>query len=365
MMGHVSRRARVTDAFVALAVGGLVGCGTGESSAPTEMGSSEGTSVAGSSGSEPTGTPMGSTGGTRSTSEATGGAGSDVSSGTGSQSSGSGGGPTEGDCIESVRSGHRVLDCGHLSFDVSVPEGCVRESCGMIVDVHGLTMSAQMQEANTRLMALGLERSYVVIQPNAIPEPPVSSWDGAADDLTVVAFVEEAIEDFGIDVDRVHLTGFSQGGLMTWRLLESHGELWASAAPAAACGMGLPSTVVPLLYMHGTTDALVGFECAEPRVQALLEHYGIEGEGTVVDSSDDHVRLRYGEQGPALVEFLSHDYDSGNAVLGGHCYPGSQDPGRAPGQLFTYACGGDEAFVWGESAIDFFDAHPRLARASK
>ncbi len=283
-----------------------------------------------------------------------------------STSSGESGGPgdtenSEG-CIADPEAGERRFECGHLSFDVSVPARCLRASCGLIVDVHGRTMSGPMQEANTGLKARGLERGYIVIQPNANPAPPLSSWDGPADDATVVDFVEQAIGAFDVDRDRVHLTGFSQGGSMTWRLLADYGELWASAAPAAACGIGLPSAVVPLLYMHGTADALTGYGCAEPYVDALREHYELAGDGEVVDSGEDHVRVRYGSDGPALIELLSHDYDNGNAILGGHCYPGSDDPGDAPGQLFTFACGGDEAFAWGQSVIDFFEAHPRAAR---
>ncbi len=286
----------------------------------------------------------------------------DSSSGGLQDSTGAGesGGP--GGCITDDTAGDHTFDCGHLTFDVSVPSRCLRESCGLIVDVHGRTMSGPMQEANTRLKALGLERGYVVIQPNANPAPPLSAWVGEADDATVVDFVEQAIAAFEVDSDRVHLTGFSQGGSMTWRLLGDYGELWASAAPAAACGIGLPSAVVPLLYMHGTADALTGYGCAEPYVDALREHYELAGDGEVVDSGEDHVRVRYGSDGPALIELLSHDYDNGNAILGGHCYPGSDDPGDAPGQLFTFACGGDEAFAWGQSVIDFFEAHPRAAR---
>ena len=106
---------------------------------------------------------------------------------------------------------------------------------------------------------------------------------------------------------------------------------------------------------------MTSYACAEPHVEALRQHYGLEGDGAVVDSGEAHTRLRYGEEGPAIIELLSHDYDNGNAILGGHCYPGSLDTGEAPGQLFTFACGGDEAFAWGESVIEFFEAHPRGA----
>lgn len=362
VMARVSYRAQSAGAVIATALGACLGCGSTNPAPPSDTGTGGDTSSEGTMGAEAPGAET-STGGQGSTAAtSTDDMEGSASSGGSEESSGTEDTASPGNCIGDEAAGDHRFECGHLTFEVSVPPRCLRESCGLIVDVHGRTMSAQMQEANTGLRALGLERGYVVIQPNATPAPPLSSWDGPVDDATVVDFVEQSIEAFGVDLDRVHLTGFSQGGSMTWRLLADYGELWASAAPAAACGIGLPSEVVPLLYMHGTLDALTPYACAEPYVEALRAHYRLAGEAVVVDSGEDHVRLRYGDEGPALIELLSHDYDNGNAILGGHCYPGSDDPGRARGQLFTFACGTDEAFGWGETVIDFFDAHPRAAR---
>lgn len=66
-------------------------------------------------------------------------------------------------------------------------------------------------------------------------------------------------------------------------------------------------------------------------------------------------------EGPdrGLLEFIEHDYTAASLILGGHCYPGSDDPADAPGQLFSFECEGRSGFVWGQAAIDFFEAHPR------
>jgi hypothetical protein len=39
--------------------------------------------------------------------------------------------------------------------------------------------------------------------------------------------------------------------------------------------------------------------------------------------------------------------------------PGSLDASGEPGQLFSYACEGPNAFAWGDSVMSFFLAHPR------
>jgi polyhydroxybutyrate depolymerase len=86
------------------------------------------------------------------------------------------------------------------------------------------------------------------------------------------------IASFHLDERRVHMTGFSQGGYMTWRFICQHADLLASAAPAATGGMAnislevdcaftgsdKPTRALDILYMHGTADALMAFGCEPP-----------------------------------------------------------------------------------------------------
>lgn len=279
--------------------------------------------------------------------------------------------PIPDDCIDDVAAGAHVYACDGLTYDVEVPAACLEQPCGLIVDVHGFTMSGQMQDANTNMRALGTERGYIVMQPNATPAPPGASWTPGTDDDTVFAFMIRLATAFHVDLDRMHFTGFSQGGAMSWRFACAHADVLASVAPAAACNDGagaledcsfmgedVPSEPLPILYMHGTTDALVGFTCAPPRRDAVVAAFGL-GEEQVVAEGDGFRWTRHAGEGRALLEFIEHDYAAATPLLGGHCYPGSDDPGGAPGQLFPFACEGESGFVWGEAAIDFFDAHPR------
>jgi hypothetical protein len=109
--------------------------------------------------------------------------------------------------------------------------------------------------------------------------------------------------------------------------------------------------------MHGTDDGLVSYACAEPLRDAVIAAFGL-GRQSVVAEGDGYQWTRY--EGDTTFEFIRHDYAApDNALLRGHCFPGSTDPGTAPGQLFTFRCDGDNAFHWGEAVIDFFAAHPR------
>jgi poly(3-hydroxybutyrate) depolymerase len=234
-----------------------------------------------------------------------------------------------------------------------------------VVDVHGFTMDALMEDDNTNMRALGTQYGYVVVQPNANPAPPASGWNPPGDDDHVYAFLVQAITTFAVDPKRVHFTGFSQGGMMTFRFLCNHADLFASVAPAAGDGCNftsgaMPSREIPVLYMHGTKDAIINFQSnATPQVNALVAGWNM-GTGTVVDQGTGYQRTRYTNANGTVFEFLQHDYTASSPILGGHCYPGSTDKGGQPGQLFSFACTPPNGFTWGVEVMKFFMAHEEL-----
>ncbi len=279
--------------------------------------------------------------------------------------------PLLDDCIDDGSPGAHVYTCEGFEFDVTIPQACLGMSCGVIVDVHGLSMDGQMQDANTNLATLGSERGYIVIQPNANPAPPAASWIPATDDAVVVDFMVRVADAFHADANRLHFTGFSQGGFMSWRVVCQYADILASVAPAAACGTGTviddcsffgsdqPTESVDILYMHGFTDVLVPYVCAPLRVSAVVDAYGLGPERMLVEG-DGYTWSRREAPDGTVLEFINHTYNAENlGVLGGHCYPGSDDPGDAPGQLFSFACTEPTKLHWGEAVVDFFDAHPR------
>ncbi len=276
--------------------------------------------------------------------------------------------PAPDACIKNTAAGQRAYTCGGLTFDVTVPAKCLTSPCGLVVDVHGFTMSAGMQDANTGMRALGKKHGYIVVQPNAKPAPPLSSWS-LLDDAKVYKFIQRVISVWHADKKRVHFTGFSQGGAMSWRFLCKHGDLLASVAPAAACtatqatgcfgGGKTPKWKIPVLYMHGTKDVLAQYSCAEKVITAVAATWKLS-QKKVLSQDGSHTWTRYADGKGGLFEHLKHDYKAKSPLIGGHCYPGSKDlNGGAPGQLFGFACVEKSAFVWGESVMKFFISNPR------
>jgi hypothetical protein len=279
-------------------------------------------------------------------------------------------------CVMSVAAGHTTLMCQGLTFELNVPEACIATQCGLIIDVHGGTMSAAMENKNTNMRELGRMHGYVVIQPNA----NLGLFDAMADDPVVFDFANNVADVFHLDRQRIHMMGFSQGGYMTWRFICAHTDWLASAAPAAAAGAAnissevgctftgtdQPKGEVDIMYMHGHKDALVDFANAQVLRDAVIATYAAM-QHEVVASSSSYTRTRYTSPHGTRFEFIEHDYVSNSAVgvpplgvaIEGHCYPGSPDHELTEdGQLMAFGCEAPNDFTWGEEAIRFFQDHP-------
>lgn len=265
-------------------------------------------------------------------------------------------------CITDASAGTHTFSCAGVGYEVTIPPACTTTgACGLVLDVHGATMNAKMEDANTQMRALGQKYGYVVIQPSAPGAVPTTSWTPGVDDVKVHDVLVEAIAVLGVDPKRVHMTGFSQGGMMTSRFLCRWADLFASVAPAAGTGCTFvgadtPAREVPVLYLHGTADVLVAFSQGTAQRAGAVAAWKMTGP-TVVASDAAFVRQRWTSPKGTVFEFVQHDYKASSLALQGHCYPGSTDKGTVPGQLFPFACVPPNAFVWGEEVMAFFRTH--------
>ena len=86
------------------------------------------------------------------------------------------------------------------------------------------------------------------------------------------ALVDEVIEKYPIDKNRVYLTGLSMGGEGAWRLAIHRPKTFAALAPI--CGVGVPSQAakicdMPIWVFHGAKDGVVPLKYSTSMVDAL------------------------------------------------------------------------------------------------
>ncbi|HEX4449144.1 MAG TPA: hypothetical protein VH044_20540 [Polyangiaceae bacterium] len=281
--------------------------------------------------------------------------------------------PVATGCVTDLTAGHRVVSCQGITHNLTVPDQCLTQTCGLIFDVHGGTMSGDMEDKNTQLAEIAPPMGFIVVQPNANN----GLWDATTDDPLVFSFLQNVRDAFHVDARHIHMTGISQGGYMSWRFLCAHTDLFGSVAPAAAAGQAnisietgctftgtdVPSGEMDILYMHGTQDGLVNFPNAITLRDAVIAYYGMDA-GTVLTTDGTFTRTRYTTPSGRVFEFIQHNYLTESMFAGiaikGHCFPGSPDQSvTLPNQLMSFGCDPPDSFTWGQEVLKFFLAHPK------
>lgn len=144
----------------------------------------------------------------------------------------------------------------HVTYNV--PKQCLINPCGLIIDVHGLAMSGEIEDANTNMRALGEQHGYIVAQPTASPNVvPFNHWGPEAEE-ELVGFVNLVLSEptWKIDRNRVHHMGFSEGASLTWDMHARHADLFASvvAMEYGHTQFSSSMTQIPVLYQNGKLD---------------------------------------------------------------------------------------------------------------
>lgn len=282
--------------------------------------------------------------------------------------------PVAAGCITDVTAGDHTFTCGGLRVDAHVPAACEAPGCGLILELHGDTGTGLLMDGHTNLRALGDLHGYIVIAPSGPPWPggPGSTWH-ASNDATLVDLTTQFRDVFRVDANKVHVTGFSRGAFVTWRLLCDHADLFASAAPGGA-GDGTdfgettcfsqgrrPSRDLPILFLMGQQDAAVGYPSLVQIRDAAVATYQLGGP-VMLDADTTYHHDRWaGSAGSTVIETFDHGYltvaDGPFGSARGHCIPGStSDPYAAQ---YAIPCALPDSFVWGAQVMQFFLAHPK------
>ena len=117
-----------------------------------------------------------------------------------------------------------------------------------------------------KLVAAGKDLPFVIVSPQA-PTPRVG-WQVE----TLNTLLDDVIQKYSVDEDRVYLTGLSMGGFGTWALASANPERFAAIAPI--CGGGQPFMArrlrsLPIWVFHGAKDATVPIKMSQDMVDAL------------------------------------------------------------------------------------------------
>ncbi len=146
------------------------------------------------------------------------------------------------------------------------------KSMPLIVVFHGGGGTAESIANETRFSQVAETRNVLIAYPNATEG--VNKWntgprkdmkhDGSTADDT--GFVKKMLADiesrFKVDQGRIYATGFSNGGMFTFRMACEMSEVFAAVAPVGSRLMDHPcnpTRAVPLMFVVGDADPLLPF----------------------------------------------------------------------------------------------------------
>lgn len=142
----------------------------------------------------------------------------------------------------------------------------------LLLSLHGLNQDINYQQNQTKWEEVAKANNFVVVYPCGIN----NSWDlsGTNDTNFILSIIDEMFKRYGIDRDRVYLSGFSMGGMMTYHAMNVIVDKIAAFAPVSGYLMGGPNTnssrPVPIIHTHGSADDVVPFSGVQTCLNAWI-----------------------------------------------------------------------------------------------
>lgn len=147
-------------------------------------------------------------------------------------------------------------------IDVYQPSG-MGENRPMVISAHGMgqDIAYQKQQSRWDLVADTAKFLVVYIQSDG------STWDlgGNGKDIAFIkAVIKEMSSKYKIDLDRVYMSGFSMGGMLTYAVANNMADQIAACAPVSGYPIGdltaKPSRPIPIIHTNGDADDVVHYE---------------------------------------------------------------------------------------------------------
>lgn len=253
-------------------------------------------------------------------------------------------------------------------FTVHIPTGYQPgDVTPLLLNFHGRTSNAFEQEEISAMYAKGDEEGFVVVNPQALDNPP--TWWGAvpteigdADFEFIQVMLDELRQHIRLDPARIYAAGYSNGGSMATRLGCDLSNQIAAVASVSGGHVGReqckPLRPVPMIVFHGVRDTVIPYEGIPaqfeddkplPSVHEWVTDWAFRNGCALLP-----VETQVGET--TIKEVWEACEEDAEVVLysmqeAGHTWPGT-DTGALMGGTTDEINATD--LIW-----EFFDAHPK------
>lgn len=165
------------------------------------------------------------------------------------------------------------VDGRRRSYLVHVPVRGGGAPRPVVLALHGAAMNGWLMRWFTGLDATADRGGFIAVYPDGTGRGPFLVWNAGQFPGDVwrkrpddVAFLDAVVDDLAtvvpVDPRRIYACGFSNGGMMCYRLAAERADRIAAIAPVAgvvAQRDPRPTRPVPVLHFHGTADRFVPY----------------------------------------------------------------------------------------------------------
>ena len=179
----------------------------------------------------------------------------------GCNSTGGGGGATTGPAAGGGRQVRTLtIDGRQRRYELYVPPRAASAAGHpVVIAMHGAGSTIASLARASGFDALGMRDGYAIAYPQGI-NARFDTRANSSDVRFVRAILDDLDAAIGIDRGRIHATGFSNGGFLSYRLAKDLPNTFASIAPVAGLmskDMLPAGTRTSLLHVHGSADRVV------------------------------------------------------------------------------------------------------------
>ncbi len=146
----------------------------------------------------------------------------------------------------------------------------------LVISLHGLNQDINYQKGQAKWELVADTAKFVVVYPAGVN----NSWDinGNRDTDFILAIIESMVTRFGIDRNRVYVSGFSMGGMMSYHTANKIADKIAAIGPVSGylfSNTTASSRPMPIIHVHGTSDDVVYYQASgnQQGVVAMLQKW--------------------------------------------------------------------------------------------
>lgn len=191
-----------------------------------------------------------------------------------------------------------------LNYNVYLPEDT--RDLPLLVYLHGAgergtRIDHLERHAIPKLLAKGKEYPAVILCPQC---PGCFVWDNVIED--VKAIIDTVVEEFGIEKDRITITGSSMGGFGTWMMGLTYRNFFAAIGPVAGGGMSWRTPNLcgtPVWALHGAEDTTVPALYSQLMVDGVNKNGG-RAEFTLIEGKGHNDGINYIYEHTGLIDWL-------------------------------------------------------------